>query len=386
MKLKTIWKIHSLLGLFCGLGLLVIGLTGSVLVFHQEIANLLWPEKRLVAEVKPAEERIPLQQLVPQVEAAFPDFFIQGWRPRYDSATRDDVYLTRRGTDDWYILYLDPYTGETAPAPVLSDQTLQGWLVKLHYEFFAHQWGMIATALLALGFIGLGVTGVYIYRGFWKAFFRLRWRKSARIFFSDVHKMVGISTVPLNLILGLTGVWLNWGHLSHELEHHHHEEEHLVNPYEGDMTARLDEMNAKAQELMPGYVVNFINFPDSEDPQIYFFGTVPERHPFRNAYGSHLWMNNDTGEVTYHLDLSKASAWQRIENAFEPLHFGDFGGLFSKVIWCLAGLSPAVLAGSGTWIWWHRRRMQKKRPQRTQILAEPKAASQQATEPVTTEV
>ena len=41
---KRLWKLHSWLGLLCGIGLLVIGLSGSILVFHQEIARVAFTE------------------------------------------------------------------------------------------------------------------------------------------------------------------------------------------------------------------------------------------------------------------------------------------------------------------------------------------------------
>ena len=46
------------MGLIAGLGLIVIGLTGSVLVFRQEIDNLVMPQRVLSAN--PSETRLGL--------------------------------------------------------------------------------------------------------------------------------------------------------------------------------------------------------------------------------------------------------------------------------------------------------------------------------------
>ena len=49
------------------------------------------------------------------------------------------------------------------------------------------------------------------------------------------------------------------------------------------------------------------------------------------------------------------TGWQRLYSTFDPLHFGYFGGLVTKILWFILGLTPGVLALTGTWMWWKRR-------------------------------
>ena len=60
---------------------------------------------------------------------------------------------------------------------------------------------------------------MWIHRNFWRSLFLLRWKLSGRIFFSDLHKMVGISSVGFNLILGFTGAYWNLTHVLGEFLH-----------------------------------------------------------------------------------------------------------------------------------------------------------------------
>ena len=78
------------------------------------------------------------------------------------------------------------------------------------FLFFLHSWmGLIA----GLGLIVIGLTGsVLVFRQEIDNLV-LRWNLSARIFFSDLHKMVGISSVGFNLILGFTGAYWNLTHV-----------------------------------------------------------------------------------------------------------------------------------------------------------------------------
>ncbi|MDQ8202583.1 PepSY-associated TM helix domain-containing protein [Pelagicoccus sp. SDUM812003] len=371
---KKFWKLHSWLGLVCGLGLLVIGLTGSVLVFHQEIAKTLHPDEVLNAPLSSDSQRLATSELTTRVEKAFPDFWIRGWLFNTDSEYRDRAYLMKRDTDDWYVLYIDPYTAKTSERPLPYDETIYGWFVRLHYTFFADHWGMGIAAFFALGYIILGVSGIYLHRPFFKALFRLRWGASARILFSDIHKAVGIATVPMNLILGITGAYWNIAHIAHELiEHAHEEEEPMANEYAGT-TERIDSLSAIAEQSIPGYALNYIYFPTEEEPMFYLYGQHPGASSFRSLYGSTIWVSAETGEVTHSSDLREAGFWAQVTDAFEPLHFGSFGGVTTQVLWCLAGLSPSILSLSGTLIYIKRGRRKKGRRTAT---AQPSRPSQQ---------
>ena len=42
----------------------------------------------------------------------------------------------------------------------------------------------------------------------------------------------------------------------------------------------------------------------------------------------------------------------RIFAAFAPIHYGEFGGLPSKVLWAILGVLPTVLFVTGLITWW----------------------------------
>lgn len=351
---KRIWKIHSWLGLIAGLALVLIGLTGSVLVFHRDITRTLNPE--IVQRTSAADaERLPLSGMIEAVESASPDFWVRGWLLYHGDAARDKVYLTPHADSDaWHIQHVDPATGHISGPPVHLHDTLYGWFVDLHYTFFAEGIGSIITALLALVFILLSLSGLHLYRSFFKTVFRLRWKQSWRIFSSDLHKTVGIASLPFNLLFGFTGAYWNIAHVVEEWSHDHEEPE-VWTSYEGRFD-RIDELPALAEAQWPAYSLNYVYMPTAEDRQFYVFGQTPESHPFRSRYGSALWFNSANLVLNTKQDVRTAGWWARVVDAFEPLHFGDFGGLISKILWCLAGLAPGMLTLSGSLIWFQRRR------------------------------
>jgi len=351
---KRLWQLHSWLGLIAGLGLLVIGLTGSLLVFNQELTALFEPGRVVVAPA--ASGRLPLDTLLHAAERQLPDHEITGWilqNARPDRA--DHLYAIRHGTNEWLVATLDPYTGRVLDAPRPFTAFLHGWLVELHYTFFAGDFGVAFAGVLAALLCLLGLSGLWLYRGFWKNVLTLRWGRGARILFSDLHKFVGISSVAFNLVLGFTGAYWN---ITHTLAHvGGHEPEQAVlagRLYAG--TLSLDALVRDAAARLPGFRTNFISLPsDPTAPAVTLWGVVEPRPFLRGEYGSTVVYDPATGAHRGTADLRTAGAWPRTTDTFTALHYGTFGGLAVKILWALGGLTPGVLGVSGFTIWWLRR-------------------------------
>ncbi|MFT3868035.1 MAG: PepSY-associated TM helix domain-containing protein [Nibricoccus sp.] len=347
---KRLWQIHSWLGLITGLGLLVIGLTGSLLVFHEELEMLVNPG--LVRVEPTATGRLPLDTLLAEAQRQLPDHEITGWLPQYDAPRLADVlYVIRHGENEWLVATLDPYTGRLLASPRLGTQTLTGWLLDLHYEFFAGNTGLFIAGLFAVALCLLGISGVWIYREFWKNFLTLRWRRGARLLFSDLHKFVGISSAAFNLLLGFTGAYWNLTHvIGHWINGDPPQPRIESRLYAGSLS--LDSLARDAATRFPGFRANFISLPsDPAAPSLTFWGTNEPRGPLTSPYGSMVVYDPQTNAHKATIDLRAAGLWRRIVDTFAPLHYGTFGGLPIKILWCLGGLAPGILAVSGFVIW-----------------------------------
>ena len=77
------------MGLFAGLALLVIGLTGSLLVFATELESWLNPDFIYVEEVKPS--RLSTDQLLAAANRALPDYEVTGWLVQRDEPHLADL-------------------------------------------------------------------------------------------------------------------------------------------------------------------------------------------------------------------------------------------------------------------------------------------------------
>lgn len=352
---QRLWQIHSWLGLVAGLGLLVIGLSGSLLVFHDELEAAA---NRALVRVEPTPHgRLPLDTLLARAQSQLADYEITGWLPQWEEPTHaDQLYVIRRGDNEWLVATLDPYSGRILASPRLGKTTLSGWLLELHYAFFADHVGLLIVGTFGVLLLALGVTGVWLYREFWKNLFTLRWRRGARILFSDLHKFIGITSVAFNLVLGFTGAYWNFTHVIGEWIAGEHEqkkiEQRLYAP-----TLSLDAITRDAAQRLPGFRANFISLPsDAAAPAVTLWGAMEPHSWFTSPYGSTILYDPQTGAHQSTNDLRAAGTWARVLDSFRPLHFGDFGGLPVKILWALGGLTPGALALTGFAIWWQRRR------------------------------
>ena len=352
---KRLWKLHSWLGLIAGLGLLVIGLTGSLLVFHEELEQVLNPE--LVRVAPGAQGRLPYDQLLASVNDQLPGYEVAGWLPQHDHPEfADVVYVMKHGTGDWLLATLDPYTGRILASPRKGTETFTGWLLELHYAFFADHAGVFIVGIFGVLLMALGVTGVWLYRDFWKNVFTLRWGRGARILFSDIHKFAGITSVVFNLALGFTGAYWNLTHVAgHWLEEEHEEPVMVERLYAGSLS--LDALAGDAAKRVPGFRANYLSFPISaEAPAVTFYGASEPRSRWSGPYGSYVAYDARRGRFMSATDIRDAGGWARFVDGFTPVHFGTFGGLPVKILWAFIGLTPAILSISGFCIWWMRNR------------------------------
>lgn len=358
---KRLWQIHSWLGLFAGLGLLVIGLSGSLLVFREEIETLVNPQMVRV-EPTPAG-RLPLDTLLADAQRQLPDYEITGWLLQYDSPRMADVlYVIKRGENEWLIATQDQYTGRLLASPRLGTTTFTGWMLDLHYAFFADNVGLAVVGLLGVVLCVLGITGVWIYREFWKHVFTLRWGRGARLLFSDVHKFVGITSVVFNLILGFTGAWWNIAHVVGHMIYGDPPQPVIAQQLYAPSLS-LNALTQDAATRIPGYRANFISLPSvPAAPAITFYGTIEPRSRWTGPYGSYIAYDAKTLAHTATTDLRTAGLWGQIYDMFTPLHFGTFGGLPVKILWTIGGLAPGILGVTGFLIWRSRRRRKETAP------------------------
>lgn len=356
---KSLFKWHSYLALFAMLPVLVVSITGSILVFKVEIDSLLRPH-HMVVNADETSSRVNLDDMMTTITQAHPDQLLAGWELFDDKSRSDTAYVIKQGTETWSKIYIDQYSGEILSEPKHMEHYITDWLLELHYAFLMHFNGTIIGVFIGLIMLFLGISGIILYRGFWRKVFTLRFKAAQRILFSDIHKMVGIIASPIFILISFTGVYWNASILLHEILEHGGEEAHvyITKPYHSPDISfeklRLD-TSVQIDSYQPFYMV----IPNEPEMEISFFGEVDTANPFISQYASMVTYSRKTGKLITSYDIRDASIWAALDDSTRKLHFGYFAGIWSKVIWCIIGISPVLLAITGLVMYLLRRSPKK---------------------------
>jgi uncharacterized iron-regulated membrane protein len=345
------YTLHSWLGLGCAVFIVCFGLTGAVLVFRDEIDRAVHPRVPPAAEATAA---VSADALIASIRAALPEHQLRGLilpdaetgRPAIGRLVRDGRFGEA---------YVDPRTGRLLG---YTDNTWRNWVIQLHYSLFLGDWGAALLFPAACGLAVLGVSGLWVHRTAWKSLGRLpRFRLGQRIGYSDTHKAVGVACFLFCVILGLTGAYFNWGAVSRLSQ---------GKPFlpwkSADWTYRLPAVPLEralllARSAIPGFEPAGVGFPFRQGTSLTVYGSVPGQGFFGKGACS-VVIDATTGRIVRAEDIRTLPWSQKWRDAAVSLHFGNFGGLPLKIVYCAASLGITLLTLTGVAIWWKRRRSQ----------------------------
>ena len=368
---KTLHKWHAYSALIALIPLLLISLTGSILVFKSEIDSLLMPEKLQVNAANTAE-RLPLDTLIRSVKSAHPNFEVGTWELFDDKQRSDAAYIIQHKSNDWFKVYVNQYTGDPLSTPVGLHSDFTDWLLDLHFTLLLHDAGIAVGFVVSCILLFLAGSGLIIYRKFWHRFFTLRWQSAKRILFSDMHKMLGIIASPILLILAITGGYWNITELIHEFTDHAHDDiPSQVAPRYNEQLS-IQRLHDKAKTRINDFTPTYLVLPYEDGMQITFFGDVPTNNPLNSEYASTVTFDSQTGEWVHQQDVRNNTTSAVIIDSFRKLHFGDFAGLLSKVVWSILGLSPLLLGFTGGYLFYKTRKMKTQSKRNRQQRQRPK--------------
>ncbi|WP_052389152.1 PepSY-associated TM helix domain-containing protein [Belnapia moabensis] len=198
-----IWfLVHSWLGFKLSLVLGVICLSGSLASVSHEIDWLLTPTLRSSA---PPSAPMAWGAAGDALAEAYPGARIDTVRvPEGPGFAATAIVTLPDGRQR--IAHLDPSTGRVQGDA--SRQTVQRFLRDLHmWLFITNSWGLVTVSAFSIPLLASLVTGLVVYKRFWRGFFRLRLRAGPRVLVGDLHRLIGLWSLWFVVVIGVTGVW-----------------------------------------------------------------------------------------------------------------------------------------------------------------------------------
>lgn len=352
---NLLWKVHQWIGLYVGIVIAALSLTGAVAVFIPEIDALL-ERKYLLGES--GETLQPVSGIVSEIQSSYPKFQILGVQPPLSELHPliVDIYKEDAPYDsERYQVFVNPYTAEILGTKDHLN-SLSNYLRQVHVRLMDAWWGRQIVGLAGIGLVVLCVTGLLIYGQFMKnqVFGAIR-KKNLRILMADWHKMVGVAALLFNLMIGITGAWLGlqpvlikW--LDIKAPNAYKRADKISNPAE-DVSQPYDYWLAVAvaKDQIPGFTPTQV-IPSKDGSNTLEIKGDAGHLPFE-PHISKVVLDKTSLEVLDRYDIREQALADKFYYLQEGLHFGRFGGVLLKTAYALLGLTTGVLSITGFFIY-----------------------------------
>jgi uncharacterized iron-regulated membrane protein len=359
---KLWFLVHSWLALPIWFFVLIVCVTGTLAVVSQEIVWLANPQMRAT---QPSDEAplLSYDQIMTSIKQAEPQLLIQRINRPDESHFALEVDVSQPDGRK-VTMYVNPYTGLIqGTAPEFNFQAftraLHGWWLVPFTN--GYPWGWYLVSILALPMLASLVTGLVVYKRFWKGFFSptLRFRHGARIFWGDFHRLSGIWSIWFIAVISVTAVWFLIEAILSDYNISISSEPIIVAmsresvPLSADGTSpprvSLDQAIEIAQQRIPGLEASTLFLPGNAYSHLDIRGRG--WYPLMYQYAT---LNPYSGEIAATRQLTDRTPLEFVTESMRPLHTGDFGGLWIKLIWFFFGLLLSMMVLSGLLIWTKR--------------------------------
>jgi len=355
-------KWHLYLGIIAGALLCVVGLTGSILVFGDEIDQALNRDLFLSMEKQKRYSIEEIATLVPQ---------------KYPGKKVDYIYLPKEGNPNIsYICYnfateeqffINPYTA-TLTGKRLHHSSFVGFVTELHTNLLMPGPGQYIVGLATLCLLILTISGLRLwvpqqYRKWkqWRSVLTVNFRSGWKRQNYDWHNVLGVYSAPVVVMLSLTGFALTFGPVFiaflFMLTGRSPQSVQQIFGQKSEWVQHRPALSPTAAAVVakrqfPNAVIRGIAYP-ADSAAAYRFDM---RSDGISKEGNRIMLSIDqyTGKVL----LNSETDFPNIGNSYltwiVPLHLGSFGGLPTKILAFLGGLIPLLLFITGFIVWWPR--------------------------------
>jgi uncharacterized iron-regulated membrane protein len=203
---RALFQMHLWTGIGVGLYVLFISLTGSVLVYRNELFQAATPVAIILTGVGP---RLTDDQLKDAAMSAYPGYQVTSVTRARNPNQAVDVWL--KHGDDLQQRLFDPFTGHDLGPSVPWGIWFVSTLIDLHDNLLGGKTGRAVNGVGALFLLVLAFTGLLVWwPGIktWQRSLTLHRRVGWKRFTWDLHSMLGVWSLPFMVLFGATGLYL----------------------------------------------------------------------------------------------------------------------------------------------------------------------------------
>ena len=352
---RAIFQIHLWAGIALSLYVVVIALSGSILVFENELTGTTLPRRLSALD---QSRTAPIPEVMQRFRQACPSCKATLLITPYPAVPAFQI----RAVDSQHRLrgfIADPISGAVLPQP----RTWVDWMHDLHLYLLlgsghGEQVNGVGAAILLL----LCVTGLFLWWpgiGNWSRGFQISLRSHWRRINFDAHNAIGIWTLAIVIWWSISGVYFAWYSPLETAINAVFPVRAMLSPPMSPLAphagapASLAAIVAAAQHASPhGRLFGLYN-PSLTDPTV--FVEMDLRDPGNFAHRDLITIETSSARVltVWHYGKNVTLGDWILWSMF-TLHFGTVWGLIVKILWSLLGVSLAVLSITGLIMYWNR--------------------------------
>jgi uncharacterized iron-regulated membrane protein len=351
---RFLFQVHMWIGLVLGLLLVLLGLSGSILVYDDKVADLLDPPPAATAVGAP----LPLDRLIAAARAAAP---AQGQMQLVmpegpgEAASVRIGQMSRMGPPPGggrrpraTEVFVDPVSGAVLGTRTALQPGILTFAHQLHGNFLMGRDGRSkVVGPLGVAMLLLGLSGIVLWwpkPGQWKYAFIVRRTAKGLRFHRELHAMVGIWALFVFMVVSFSGVVLAWPQAFGPAPGFNPRAAPHVEPQEGATPLGADAAAAMALKALPDARLRMITMPARPDQPV----TVSLLA--HDAINATVTIDPWRGQVMSVRDPSGSFlAWQR------PVHQGTLGPVWKFLVF-LSGFLPLLFVVTGVVMWAKKRR------------------------------
>ncbi|MFW6404640.1 PepSY domain-containing protein [Acinetobacter baumannii] len=370
---KFLFQIHWFLGISAGLILSIMGVTGAIYSYDQQILKWVNTDSYVV-QVQSSPKLTPAQ-LYQHFTTIQPEIKINSITIAKDPTASSVVNIEKEGERRGYNMMVNPYTAQVLPE--VQGRKLLLLIQQIHRNLTAGEFGKQITGACALMLIYFVLSGLY-----------LRWPKKhsarqwlavkpklkGRNFIWDLHAVVGTWVIVFYLLFACTGLYWSYDWWRSGMFKVLGVEQPKMQGHSGsgrnkDQLPKIQLDNAQLitalnqtwsgfnNQIGRDYSTLTVNLPKKDDGKIElsFVDATPQHERARNqAVYNYKTANIEKMELYEDKKLN-----QKIMSSMLPVHRGSFFGPVYQFVAMLASLAMPLFFVTG-WMLYLKRRKQKK--------------------------
>jgi len=343
---------HSTLGLALGALLYLVCISGSVAVFYEDFERWEQPAIPEYQEYDGQSLSQAVDGYLQQLEAPPQTLYVvlpTETLPRIHLASLDEA-----GTStEWYV----DQSGDLVAQPHAPWQEM---VTNLHNHLLLPETvGLIITGSLGAALCALIISGFLAHPSLIKDLFRFRKHSSSRLRQLDLHNRLAVWGLPFHLMMGVTGAFFGLvGVLAASgawLWYDNDRDALIADIYGPDIELAeaggtinygraLQQLAQIEPDAKPIYLM--VQNIDTDQQLLEVAATLPQRLVYSEIYRFH-----PDGSPVGHQGLADGPGGRQVAYSAYRLHFGHFGGIWTKLIYLAMGIGLSLICATGINVW-----------------------------------